>query len=146
MFKDANLKVVFKTITTAGKLLSDSHPTNTYEQSGIYKMTCQSCHNVYIGQPGLNLTTRYNENINMRFNKDESAFAQHTLEKGHQYRSMEQIMELIEYARNGNIMNIKENYYIYKFKQLKELTEEQKSTKDNDNQNSLFDIALRDSP
>jgi hypothetical protein len=39
---------------------------------------------------------------------------------------MEQIMELIEYARKGNIMNIKENYYIYKFKQLKELTEEQK--------------------
>jgi hypothetical protein len=52
-------------------------------------------------------------------------------------------MELIKYASKGNIMNIKENYYIYKFKQLKELTEEQKNKKDNDNQNSMFDIVLR---
>jgi hypothetical protein len=48
---------------------------------------------------------------------------------------MEQIMELTEYARKDNVMNIKENYYIYKFEQLKELTEGQKSTKENDNQN-----------
>jgi hypothetical protein len=26
-------------------------------------------------------------------------------------------MEMTKYARKGNIMNIKENYYIYKFKQ-----------------------------
>jgi hypothetical protein len=53
------------------------------------------------------------------------------------------IMQLIEYARKDNIMDIKENYYIYKFKQIMELIEEQKSTKDNDNQNNIFDIALR---
>jgi hypothetical protein len=52
---------------------------------------------------------------------------------------MEQIMELIEYVRNGNMMNIKENCYIYKFKQLKELTEEQESTKENDNQDSMYE-------
>jgi hypothetical protein len=39
-------------------------------------------------------------------------------------------------------MDIKEDYYIYKFKKLNELIEEQKSTKDNNNQNNLFDIAL----
>jgi hypothetical protein len=106
-------------------------------------MTCQSCHKVYTGQTGQNLITRYKEHTgNTRFNKAESAFAQHILDKGHQYRPMEQIMEFIEYARKGNIMNIKENYYIYKFKQVKELIEEQWSTKDNDNQNSMFDITL----
>jgi hypothetical protein len=52
-------------------------------------------------------------------------------------------MELIEYARKDNIMNMKENCYIYKFKQLRELIEEQKSTKENDKENSMFDIALR---
>jgi hypothetical protein len=40
---------------------------------------------------------------------------------------MEQTMELIEYARKSHIKNIKENYYIYQFKQLNELIEEQKS-------------------
>jgi hypothetical protein len=30
-------------------------------------------------------------------------------------------------ARKGNIMNIKENYYIYQFKQLNELTGDQRA-------------------
>jgi hypothetical protein len=97
-------------------------------------LTCQSCHKVYVGQTGRNLTTRFKEHIrNIRSNKDESAFAQHILNQGHQYRPMEQIMKLVEHARKGNIMNIKEDYYIYKFKKLNKLIEEQKSTKDNDN-------------
>jgi hypothetical protein len=106
LFNDTNLKVAFKTNTTLGKLLSDTHTMNTYEQSGIYKMTCQSCHKVYTGQTGQNWTTRYTEHIrSITFNKEESAFAQ---DKGHQYGTMEQIMELINYARKGNIMDIKE--------------------------------------
>jgi hypothetical protein len=91
----------------------------------------------------LYLITRCKEHIrNIRFNKDESGFAQYILDKGHQYRPMEQIMEFIEYARKGSIMDIKENYYIYKFKQVKELIEEQCSAKDNDNQNSMFDGSI----
>jgi hypothetical protein len=35
LLKDTNLKVAFKTITAIGNLLSDTHTTNTYEQSGI---------------------------------------------------------------------------------------------------------------
>jgi hypothetical protein len=54
---------------------------------------------------------------------------------------MEEIMEMAKYARKGNIMNIKENYYTYQFKQLNELIE-QKSTKENDNQNSMFHIVI----
>jgi hypothetical protein len=143
LFKDTNLTIAFKTTTTIGKLLSDNNITNTYKQSSIYKMTCQSCHKVYVGQTGQNLITRYKEHIrNIRFNKEESAFAQHIPNQGHQYGPMEQIMKLIEYARMGNVMNIKD-YYIYEFKQLNELIEEQKITKDNDNQNNIFDIELR---
>jgi hypothetical protein len=55
---------------------------------------------------------------------------------------MEQIMKLVQHTRKGNTINIKEDYYIYKFKKLNKLIEEQKITKDNDNQNNLFDIAL----
>jgi hypothetical protein len=52
-------------------------------------------------------------------------------------------MEMIENARKGNIMNMNENYYIYQFKQLDELIEEQKSVEEDDSQNSMFDIAIR---
>jgi hypothetical protein len=78
-----------------------------------------------------------------RFNKEESAFVQHILGKSHRYGPMEQIMEMIKYARKGNIMNIEDNNYIYQFTQLNELTEDQKSIKENDNQNSMFEIAIR---
>jgi hypothetical protein len=56
---------------------------------------------------------------------------------------MEQIIELTVYARNGNKMNIKGNYYIYQFKQFSELIEEQKSIIENDSQNSMFDVVIR---
>jgi hypothetical protein len=80
-------------------------------------MTCQSCHKVYIGQTGRTLTTRYKEHIsNIGYSKEDSAFAQHILGKGYQYGPMEQIMKMIEYAKKGNIMSIKENYYIYQCK------------------------------
>jgi hypothetical protein len=59
------------------------------------------------------LKTRFKEHIrNIRFNKDESACAQHILNQEHQYGPIEQIMEIIEQARKGNLMNIKESYYI----------------------------------
>jgi hypothetical protein len=75
---------------------------NPYEQSGIYKLTCQSCHKAYIGQTGRNLTTRYKEHIgNICYNKDESAFAQHILSKQHQYGPMTAIMEMVEHAKKN---------------------------------------------
>jgi hypothetical protein len=49
LFKDTNLKTAFKTTSTIGKLLNEKQETNSYEQSGIYKITCQSCYKVYIG-------------------------------------------------------------------------------------------------
>jgi hypothetical protein len=77
-------------------------------------MTCRSCHKVYIGQTGRNLTTRYKEHIrNIRLNKDESAFVQHMLNERHQYGPITTIMEMIEKAKKGNIMNIKEDFHIY---------------------------------
>jgi hypothetical protein len=55
---------------------------------------------VYIGQTGRKLTTSYKEHIrNVRLNKDESAFAQHILNKRHQYGPMTVTMEMIEKAK-----------------------------------------------
>jgi hypothetical protein len=56
---------------------------------------------------------------------------------------MEHTMEMIVCTRKGNIIIIKENYYIYQFKQLNELIEEQKSIKENYNQNSMSDNVTR---
>jgi hypothetical protein len=40
-------------------------------------------------------------------------------------------------------MNMKENDYVYQFRLLNEVTEAQKRIKENDNENSMFDIVIR---
>jgi hypothetical protein len=62
----------------------------------------------------------------MQFNKDESTFAQHTLNKRHQYGPMTAIMEMVEHAKKENLMNMKENFHIYHLNKTNKLIEEQK--------------------
>jgi predicted GIY-YIG superfamily endonuclease len=108
-----------------------------------YVLTCQS-YKVYIGQTGRNLTTRYKKHIrNIRFIKDESAFAQHILNKRHQYGPMTEILDMVEHAKKGNLVNIKENFYIFHFNKFNKLIEEQKHTKESETQNSMFDIIIK---
>jgi hypothetical protein len=55
-------------------------------------------------------------------------------------------MEIVEQAQKGGLMNIKENYYIFKFERRKELIEEQqknKKGKGKENQSFLFDIVIK---
>jgi hypothetical protein len=137
------IKIAFRTSNTIDKLLGNGYKTNKYEKSGIYKLTCQSCQKTYIGQTGRNLKTRYKEHIrNIRLNKDESAFAQHILNRRHQYGPIEDVMEIIEQARKGRLMNVKENYHIYESERRKTLMEEQQKNKKENNQSSLFEIVI----
>jgi hypothetical protein len=36
---------------------------NKFEQCGVYKLNCNSCHKAYIGQTGRNFKTRFKEHI-----------------------------------------------------------------------------------
>jgi hypothetical protein len=80
---------------------------------------------------GRSLNIRYKEHIRSIINnKEDLAFAQNILNTGHQYGPMEQIMEMIERARKGRTMNIKENFHIYLFNHVNKLIQEQKHTKE----------------
>jgi hypothetical protein len=50
-------------------------------------------------------------------------------------------MEKIDHARKGRIMNIKENFHIYIYKQQNKLIDEQRANED-DHANILYDTAL----
>jgi hypothetical protein len=140
LFKDTSIKIAYRTTSTIGNLLNEKQKMNPYEQSGIYKLTCRSCHKACIGQTGRNLATRYNEHVrNIRFNKDELAFAQHILNK-HQYGPMTTVMEMVEPAKKGNLMNTKENFHIYHLNKNNKLIQEQKSNKESHNRNKIFDM------
>jgi hypothetical protein len=88
--------------------------TNKYEQTGIYRLACAECKKVYIGQTGRTLKIKYKEHIrSIKYNRDDSGFATHTLNNAHCYGKMEDIMEKIDHARKGRPMNINENFNIY---------------------------------
>ncbi|XP_023722175.1 uncharacterized protein LOC111872459 [Cryptotermes secundus] len=141
LFKITNVRIAFKVNHTLGKLLNTKQNINSYEQSGVYKLTCLECQQVYIGQTGRKLITRYNEHVRcIRFNKEDSAYAQHILNRQHQYGPISQTMELIEVARKGKLMNIKEEYQIYRHFKDNKLIDEQKQAKEINTQNSMFDL------
>ena len=142
LFKNTNVKIAFKVNQTLEKTLKPKHNINIYEQSGIYKLTCQGCQQVYIGQTGRKLITRYNEHIrSIKSNKTDSAFALHILNNIHQYGPITKIMELIEVAKKGKLMNIKEEYQIYRHYKNNNLIDEQKQLREFNTQNTLFDLA-----
>jgi hypothetical protein len=55
---------------------------------------------------------------------------------------MTAIMAMVECAKKGNLMNIKENFHIYHLHKTNKLIEEQKPNKESHNQNDMFDIIV----
>ena len=54
VFKDTNLKVLFKTKNTIGNLLKhNSININSHKQSDIYQLICPNCGKRYVGQSGI---------------------------------------------------------------------------------------------
>jgi hypothetical protein len=63
------------------------------------------------------LNARYKEHIRSpRKNKEGLAFALHILNNKHQYGQMEDVVDKMDHAKKRKIMNIKENAYIYLYK------------------------------
>ena len=52
LFKNANLKISFKTKNTIGKLINNNKTINPnkFNKCGIYHLICQDCNRKYIGQ------------------------------------------------------------------------------------------------
>jgi len=64
-----------------------------------YKLTCNTCKMSYIGQTSRNLKQRYREHTSIRYtsnNNPQSAYAQHILQKWHEYGSITDTMTLLK--------------------------------------------------
>ena len=84
LFKDTNLKIAFKPHNTTQQQLTKKK--NNTNPSGIYRLQCNTCKDVYIGQSGRDINTRYKEHIRyIRTNNPTSACATHILNNRHEY-------------------------------------------------------------
>ena len=74
--------------------------------SGIYKLTCNICKMLCIGQNSRKLNQRYQEHLRyVRNNDPQSAYAQHILQNLNEYGSVTDTMSLLKPTHKMSTMN-----------------------------------------
>jgi hypothetical protein len=138
LFKNSNIRIAYRTNNAIHNYLQNKdHNSDKYSHSGIYELKCNSCQLKYIGQTDGNFRVRYKEHIHaIRSNKTTSRYAQHILETGHTYGTIENTLNTLKFERKSQKMNSLEQYYIYR------LTKENLQLNDTytNNYNPIFHI------
>ena len=95
LFKDTNLNIAFKPFNTIKQQLTEKKDNKN--PSGLYKLQCNTCKDVYIGQLGRDINIRYKEHIRyIRTNNPTSAYATHILNKNHEYGSANNTVQILK--------------------------------------------------
>jgi hypothetical protein len=117
-FTKHNINTAFKTNNQIGqKLKQNTDKRDIHNDSGVYKLTCKDCENIYIGRTGRTLKTRYKEHIRSYIhNKLDSNYAHHLNENGHQPDTIDNTMTLLHRQSMGPRLNVLEKLEIYKHK------------------------------
>jgi hypothetical protein len=106
--------------------------------SGIYKLKCNTCDEVYIGQSGRAINVRYKKHIRyIRTNNSTSAYAAHILQNRHEYGTAADTLQLLKACQKGTQMNCWEAFYIQAHHQQKLLISEEPISETN----PLFELA-----
>ena len=138
-----NYTVAFNTNNNIGnKILYKNTVKDISEKSGIYKMICSDCDNLYIGQTGRKFYKRYIEHLpkNDIF-KCTSNFALHLMNHNHSDNiNFKDNCIPIHVCSKGRIMDALEEIEIYK--QIKEDPKILLNDKLNFKSHCLYDTAL----
>jgi predicted GIY-YIG superfamily endonuclease len=85
-----------------------------YNQSGVYQLQCTDCPKKYIGQTARTFETRFKEHIrDIRNNGQSSRFAQHILDTGHEYETIEKTMKILHIEKEGQMLDTYERFHIH---------------------------------
>lgn len=116
VIKKCNKNVTFKPYIKMSNLLYNAKSkTNKLQKSGVYKLSCNDCNGVYIGQTGRNFSIRFKEHLNaFKKGKKTSTFANHALDNNHCFD--ESSLSVIHLAEKGLRLTILESLEIHKQK------------------------------
>jgi hypothetical protein len=118
-FNCTNLKLSYRTrsnsfgliqkFSTTRRIQNENEP---YKKLGIYKLKCKECPKFYIWQTGRNFSCRYKEHIQAIKSGNQanqkSMFADHILERNHSCGKLEETIEILNFEKKGEKMNVKE--------------------------------------
>jgi len=125
MFKHSNLNIAFRATNTVQQQLSREQ-INNKNRSGIYKLKCNTCNNVYVGQSGSSINVRHKEHVRyIGTNNPQSAYALHILQNRHEYGPIIDTLQLLKICSKGTHMNCLEALYMQVFHKHKILIAEQ---------------------
>jgi len=136
IFKNSTVKTAYRTTNKIFNLLASEKLTSG-RLSGIYRLTCNTCNQAYIGQTDEMINIRYKEHtIYIKTNNPQSAYALHILNNRHEYGPQEETMQLVKTCTKVKHMNSWEAMYFQEYHRKGMLVTQQQP----DDHNVLFDI------
>lgn len=85
LLKPHHRRPAFYSINTTKSLLCRiKDPISRNEKSGVYRIPCENCSSIYIGETGRQFQIRLHEHLDQR--PKDSCFSKHLEEEGHSYR------------------------------------------------------------
>jgi hypothetical protein len=79
---------------------------DNFNLSGVYQLQCRECPCRYIGQTGWTFKTRVKEHIrDIKNNGQYPKCAQHVIDTGHKYDTMENTMKILHTQKKDQMLN-----------------------------------------
>jgi hypothetical protein len=114
MFRNTNINITSKPTNTIHHFLQNHPTTDKLQNSGTYRLQCNTCNRSYVGQSGRSISIRHKEHLRYIKTKNQvSAYATHTLNDQHEFSPSKQTLQLLQPCTKCNILNQCESFYIY---------------------------------
>jgi hypothetical protein len=142
ILKKAGLHIAYTTRNTIGKLLKYKmdQPSDKYEASGVYQLTCLVRHKHYVGQTGGSFCSRFKQHTqDYQHGNHRSNFAKHLMDCQHILYPIEDSMSILHISSKGQMLNTLERFHIYK----ETMNQTQINYCHTVTRNAIFDAVLR---
>jgi len=81
----------------------------------VYQFIFPTCLKKYIGQTDRPFHIRFREHYkDYKYANNKSKFAQHILEEGHSFGPINEIMDTLQAAKKGRMLDTLKRFYIYR--------------------------------
>ena len=102
MFRHTDLKIAFRTNKNFENLLKHRNPpTEKFELSGVYKLTCPDCNKTFVGQTGRRFSVRYKGHKRAFYNNSHTSNLGQLHEEANSFGLIQNIMQVLHHQRKG---------------------------------------------
>jgi hypothetical protein len=102
LFKNAGLRIAFRSSNKVFRLLNKKQHEGKYKNSGVYRLIFNTSKKAYVAQMGRCLRAHFNEHIRyIRTNNPKSVYAMHIMNNRHEYGPINSTTDLLKHCEKG---------------------------------------------